>query len=215
MRCEADGESCTACGFWIQATGDWFCEECGYSTCERCGRDCEDLFLCPDCFLKEGSSVKSKPLVYLAGAMEKAGPFGAAWREEITPYLEDLGYKVWNPYKEEINAGITVGELSRLKITDFPAYKKHCENIIDYDLSQLVDCSLVVCLLDWAVQLGAGTYGELTVCRLHKIPVYAWINRRKGEKGIPGWALGCLTEYVTTKEDFYKLIPPAEEIKKL
>lgn len=53
---EADGSSCSFCTLWIQATGDWFCEECGQATCERCGKlDCvEEVFLCPECFVKEG-----------------------------------------------------------------------------------------------------------------------------------------------------------------
>lgn len=54
---EAAGDSCTSCTFWIQATGDWFCEECDQPTCERCGvvEDEEDVFLCPECFSKEGN----------------------------------------------------------------------------------------------------------------------------------------------------------------
>lgn len=56
MSNEAAGDTCTTCGFWIQATGDWFCEECGQPTCERCGRldHEEEVFLCPECFAKEG-----------------------------------------------------------------------------------------------------------------------------------------------------------------
>jgi predicted RNA-binding Zn-ribbon protein involved in translation (DUF1610 family) len=52
----ADGDCCSSCGFWIQATGDWFCEECGIPTCERCGKveDQEFLFLCLECFSIEG-----------------------------------------------------------------------------------------------------------------------------------------------------------------
>jgi predicted RNA-binding Zn-ribbon protein involved in translation (DUF1610 family) len=50
------GEHCFSCDFWISATGDWYCEECGEPTCERCGKldHVEGLFLCPECFVKEG-----------------------------------------------------------------------------------------------------------------------------------------------------------------
>jgi hypothetical protein len=53
---EVDGYICASCGFWIQNTGDWFCEECTLPTCENCSRvDHKDnLLLCPDCFSKEG-----------------------------------------------------------------------------------------------------------------------------------------------------------------
>jgi hypothetical protein len=52
------GTDCEFCGIWIQDTGDWFCEECGQHTCERCGRFdyVEEVFLCPECFAKEGTS---------------------------------------------------------------------------------------------------------------------------------------------------------------
>jgi len=153
-----------------------------------------------------------KPLVYLAGAMEKAGKYGSVWRAEITPHLEELGYAVWNPYEEEQGVGIDVKGLSNLKYSDFNTYRDHCQRIVDYDIEHLKTCSLVVCRLDWAVQLGAGTYGELTVCREHKIPVYAWIDREKGKFDIPGWAMGCLTAYTTNKSDFYAMIPSPENI---
>ena len=210
MNYEAAGDSCSACGFWIQATGDWYCEECRLPTCERCGRvDCEeDLFLCPDCFSKE--VVSTKPLVYLAGAMEKAGPYGAQWREDITPHLEKLGYSIWNPYIEEAAIDINPKKLSGLKRSNYETFKKYCRKIVDYDLEHLKKCAVVVCRLDWAVQLGAGTYGELTVCHLLGIPVYAWIDRKGGVRDIPGWAMGCVTKYSCNKEEFYQLIPSAE-----
>ena len=52
---EASGDYCSNCGFWVQNTGSWFCEECGLPTCERCGyvEDEEELFLCFECFTKE------------------------------------------------------------------------------------------------------------------------------------------------------------------
>lgn len=46
-----------------------------------------------------------KSIIYLAGGMERAGIAGEVWREEITPHLQQLGYKVWNPYTEQINVG--------------------------------------------------------------------------------------------------------------
>ena len=52
---EGSGYECDFCFVWIQDTGDWFCEECGKPTCERCGKfdHVEEVFLCPDCFSKE------------------------------------------------------------------------------------------------------------------------------------------------------------------
>lgn len=49
---EDDGYDCGTCDRWIQDTGNWFCEECGIPTCERCGKldHEEEVFLCPGCF---------------------------------------------------------------------------------------------------------------------------------------------------------------------
>jgi len=57
---EAAGNSFNFCCVWIQDTGDWFCEECAQAACERCGKfDCEEeVFLCPECFNKEGPKIK-------------------------------------------------------------------------------------------------------------------------------------------------------------
>ncbi len=52
---EDDGYTCLHCTQWIQDTGNWFCDECKFPVCERCGTydDEEDAFLCPDCFETE------------------------------------------------------------------------------------------------------------------------------------------------------------------
>jgi hypothetical protein len=151
--------------------------------------------------------------IYLAGAMERAGEYGAVWRDEITPHLETLGYRVWNPYKEELNTGITVPELAALKKADFAEYTRFCRRIVDYDIDNLLTCSIVACRVDAPTLKGAGTFGELTVCRMKGIPVYAWIDLPGGEYDVPAWAIGCLTKFSHTKEDFYASIPPARDLR--
>ena len=56
---------------------------------------------------------------------------------------------------------------------------------------------------------GAGTYGEITVCHLYDVPVYAWIDLPNGKYDVPAWAMGCLTEYTYDKDEFYAMIPKA------
>ena len=41
--------------------------------------------------------------VYLAGAMDRVPDRGATWRENITPFLKDLGLVVFNPIKKQKN----------------------------------------------------------------------------------------------------------------
>lgn len=148
--------------------------------------------------------------IYLAGGMEKAGEYGAIWRERITPHLESHGYTVWNPYKEEIKVGIDVMLLAALKETDYDKFIMFCQRIIDHDMAALKTCAAVAVRIDESVLKGAGTYGEITVCRLYNIPVYAWIDLPNGKKDVPSWAMGCLTEYTTDKDEFYRMLAKAD-----
>lgn len=151
-----------------------------------------------------------KPTIYLAGGMEKAGEYGAIWRAEMTPHLEGLGYHVWNPYTEEMNVGIGVESLAELKRKDYEQFLKFSRKIVEYDISALVQCSAVAVRIDDSVLKGAGTYGEITVCHLYNVPVYAWIDLPNGRYDVPAWAMGCLTEYTYDKDEFYAMIPNAQ-----
>lgn len=149
------------------------------------------------------------PAIYLAGGMEKAGEFGSIWRRDITPHLEKLGYSVWNPYVQQLNVGIGVESLGELKKKDYSKFLEFCRKIVSYDINALQDCCAVAVRIDESVLKGAGTYGEITMCALWGIPVYAWIDLPNGELDVPGWAMGCVTKYTTDKEEFYNTIPPA------
>jgi len=89
MDHEAAGYSCAACDFWIQATGDWFCEECGLPTCDRCGRfdERDSLFLCPDCFLKEGNRLKIS--IRFRGRELTRQDLGTALMDRVVEMLAD------------------------------------------------------------------------------------------------------------------------------
>ena len=40
--------------------------------------------------------------VYLAGAMDRVADRGTGWRDNITPFLQDLGVVVFNPIKKRL-----------------------------------------------------------------------------------------------------------------
>lgn len=153
--------------------------------------------------------MSDKSVIYLAGGMEKAGEYGRIWRDEMTPHLISLGYDVWNPYEEEVNVGAGPESLSALKYTDYDSFVKYCRKIVKYDISCLVKCAAVAVRVDESVLKGAGTYGEITVCDMYDIPVYAWIDLPEGKYDVPAWAMGCITEYTTDKDEFYSMIPKA------
>ena len=155
----------------------------------------------------------TKPTIYLAGGMEKAGERGWQWRKDITPHLNNLGYEVWNPYTEELNVGIDVDGLKRLKETSYQEYLSFCRKIVDFDISALIKCAAVAVLIDESVLAGAGTYGELTVCRHYKVPVYAWIDLPNGKYDVPSWAMGCIDHYSFNEVDFYASITSCHDKK--
>lgn len=155
-----------------------------------------------------------KPIVYLAGGMERAGENGKIWRRDITPHLKALGYDVWNPYKEEVKVGISTKSVAALKRTNYTQYLFYIRRIIKHDIEHLLQCSLVVTLIDQSVLNGAGTFGELTYCFMNDIPVHAWIDLPANEYGVPSWAMGCVTEFKINKKSFYDSIPNAEVFEK-
>ena len=158
---------------------------------------------------------KSKPTIYLAGGMERAGEAGKVWRQEITPHLNSLGYHVWDPYTEEMNVGASPEMLARLKREDYAAYLKYMKKIVHFDIASLVRCAAVAVKIDRSVLEGAGTYGELTICALYNVPTYAWIDLPNDRYDVPGWAMGCINHYTYDKEDFYKMIPYAGDRPRL
>ena len=159
----------------------------------------------------ETGQMKERPLVYLAGAISKCEDGGLAWRLGIMPHLHKLGYDTFNPVTEQPKlSGVDKDLLRQQKLTDLNLYKESCHKVVDVDLKVLKKCSLVVCKLDDNVFGGAGTFGELTVARYLEIPVFAWIDFRAGMSSVPDWAMGCITKFSLSENDFYNLIPAAD-----
>ncbi len=44
--------------------------------------------------------------VYLAGAMDRVADRGTGWRDNITPFLENLGVVVFNPIRKPTDIGL-------------------------------------------------------------------------------------------------------------
>jgi nucleoside 2-deoxyribosyltransferase len=157
----------------------------------------------------EDGSIKQKPLVYLAGSIMAAKDGGLAWRADITPHLNNLGYTLFNPvYDQPRLTGISKDSLLSLQKTGkIDDYQKACNTVVDTDISILKKASIVVAKIDEGVLNGAGTFGELTVARMLGIPVFAWIDLPGGINQVPAWAFGCITHYTVQEREFYKMIP--------
>jgi hypothetical protein len=67
------------------------------------------------------------------------------------------------------------------------------------DSKEIAECSdYVICYWDQGAQRGAGTKGELTIARYFNKPVY--MVTRIPKVNIPGWVLGCVTEFFDSFE---------------
>ena len=54
--------------------------------------------------------------VYLAGAMDRVPDRGATWRENITPFLNELNVTVFDPLKKPGNVGLENEETHKAKV---------------------------------------------------------------------------------------------------
>ncbi len=138
-------------------------------------------------------------LVYLAGAIEYAPDGGATWRRELTPFLERLGWAVYDPARDE-KKSLTPEERAGFrgwKATDLARFQATVRKIIDWDLDLVESrCDCVIAHWDQWAQRGAGTAAELTTAYRLKKPVYLVAGIPVPE--ISGWILGCATHVVPT-----------------
>jgi len=156
--------------------------------------------------LRKKEVMSSKPVIHLAGTMEKAFDHGIEWREKITPVLERLGYAVANPCITETTV-VPPQEFLSAKKNDFNLYKQMAAAIVDFYLNLIEGCIAVFVRIDEPTLQGAGTFGEITFCKWKNIPVYAWIDLPEGKYGVPGWAMGCVTTYAESYKEALALVP--------
>jgi hypothetical protein len=136
--------------------------------------------------------------VYLSGGMEYARNEGMDWRNKLEEWIQkNLHHSVFNPNKESekiISNTLLQKDFRGLKSTNIDTYTSIARRFVDQDSKEIaLQSDYVVCYWDKSAQQGAGTKGELTIARYFKKPVYM-VTRIPKEK-IPGWILGCITEY--------------------
>jgi hypothetical protein len=136
--------------------------------------------------------------VYLSGGMEYARKEGLDWRNELDIWLrQNLGHNVFNPNieSEKYLAKVLPNKNFRaLKSTNIDSYTKIVKQFVIKDSKEIATHSdYIICYWDKSALRGAGTKGELTIARYFNKPVY--IVTRIPKKNIPGWVLGCATEF--------------------
>lgn len=132
--------------------------------------------------------------VYLAGAMDRVKDRGATWRDNITPFLIDLGIVVFNPIKKPTAIGCEDAETHKLKLK-LKAEKKYNElselmkTIRAVDL-RLVDISdFLIVNLDLDIH-PCGTYEEIFWANRQKKPII--VHMVQGKQFAPDWLFGTI-----------------------
>lgn len=132
--------------------------------------------------------------VYLAGAMDRVPDRGNGWRDNITPFLQDLGVVVFNPIKKPSAVGMEDAATHELKIKlknqkRYDDLSQVMKTIRSVDL-RLVDISdFLIVNLDLDVH-PCGTYEEIFWANRQKKPII--IHMVQGKQHAPDWLFGTI-----------------------
>lgn len=158
-----------------------------------------------------------KKVIYLVGAIEVARNQGKAWREQITPKLQALGYKVLDPClleNEQINIWHELKFPKVLKSSTGQSiiakswhdlyyaspeskarklFDKCMYSVMDYDIEIVQKrCDYILCFWNKACERSVGSHGELTLAYVHKIPI---VLVHATSTPLPRWAYCCVKRH--------------------
>jgi nucleoside 2-deoxyribosyltransferase len=132
--------------------------------------------------------------VYLAGAMDRVKDRGNGWRDQITPFLQELGVIVFNPIKKPTTIGQEDEQTHKHKI-QLKTQQKYDElsslmkTIRSVDL-RLVDISdFLIVNLDLDIH-PCGTYEEIFWANRQKKPIL--VHMVQGKQHAPDWLFGTI-----------------------
>lgn len=136
----------------------------------------------------------NKQRVYLAGAMDRVADRGATWRDNITPFLEDMGVIVFNPITKPTTTGMEDHDshVIKTKLKQKERYDELSEmmKVIRRVDLRLVDISdFLVVNLDLETH-PCGTYEEIFTANRCKKPILVHIEQ--GKAHAPDWLFGTI-----------------------
>jgi hypothetical protein len=132
--------------------------------------------------------------VYLAGAMDRVADRGATWRDNITPFLQNLGIEVFNPISKPSNIGLEDKDVHAIKTKlkekeNYDELSSMMKTIRAVDL-RLVDISdFLIVNLDLSGH-PCGTYEEIFLANREKKPII--IHMVQGKNHSPDWLFGTV-----------------------
>ena len=132
--------------------------------------------------------------VYLAGAMDRVADRGATWRDNITPFLENMGVVVFNPITKPTNTGLEDKDshVIKTKLKQKERYDELSEmmKVIRRVDLRLVDISdFLIVNLDLDIH-PCGTYEEIFWANRQKKPII--IHMVQGKQSAPDWLFGTI-----------------------
>lgn len=136
----------------------------------------------------------NKQRVYLAGAMDRVADRGATWRDNITPFLEQMGVIVFNPITKPTTTGMEDHDshVIKTKLKQKERYDELSEMMkvirrVDLRLVDISDFLIVNLNLDIHP---CGTYEEIFWANRQKKPII--VHMEQGKNSAPDWLFGTI-----------------------
>jgi hypothetical protein len=132
--------------------------------------------------------------VYLAGAMDRVPDRGSTWRDNITPFLNELGIVVFNPISKPTDIGLEDKDTHAIKTklkekARYDELTAMMKTIRSVDL-RLVDISdFLIVNLDLNTH-PCGTLEEIFWANRQKKPII--IHMVQGKNHTPDWLFGTI-----------------------
>lgn len=131
---------------------------------------------------------------YLAGPIDRVADSGKEWRDEITPFLRDLGVTVFDPLRKPLDIGLEDddGRDTRILLKrnyQFDDLTKIVKVVRLADLRMVDKADFLIVNYDMSIHM-CGTMEELFLANREKKPIL--IMCPQGKRNIPDWLYGVM-----------------------
>jgi len=135
---------------------------------------------------------------YLSGSVDFSSDHGKGWRDEITPFLEKMGVKVFDPLNhhktfhidEDIDTVKRPYMRKLLEENNYDELQKEMKELVHMDLRAIDLASFMLVNYDTSVHL-CGTVEEIGICSKQVKPVI--LVAKNGKNKLPSWIYGRLS----------------------
>lgn len=132
--------------------------------------------------------------VYLAGPMDRCPDNGKTWREDITPFLLDMGAIVLNPISKPINIakedmGSREYKKSLKDLQNYDGLAVFMKEIRNVDLRMVDISDFLIVNIDLDIY-PCGTMEEIFLGNREKKPII--LHMKQGKQNTPDWLFGAI-----------------------